>query len=403
MAEENEPGSKTDSNPPDFPLFDEGSLFGLERSPARRWFDRFTLWQQIMIVVSVTWIPLAVLAAIQGVAVDLELDLAHLSFFEDAAIYARFFVALPILLATPSKCRYRFQQLIQHFLNSGLVKDTDRERFVVILTSTMRLRYSHVADWVCLAIAYGRSAALVFHPAVALANSAAWRTIGPAGLRSLSLAMWYFVVVSQPVFGFVALHFLYRVCLWWRTLWMISRLDLQLKGSHPDGGGGLMFLALSLARFKWPAFALATSLAGGTANLVLATGVSVLSFKYVIILNAAIISALFAGPLCLFYGQLKRTKVRDLLSYDRVAQEQLRQFEQNWIERSRQTDMLQVQDFSAVIDLNSTVDKVHQMRPLPFRRNQLLELLAAALLPFLPVLAMQIPIKDLFMMLKELI
>jgi hypothetical protein len=267
----------------------------------------------------------------------------------------------------------------------------------------MRLRNSRLADWVCLVLAYSWSVAFVFLPALTPAISMTWRAVGPAGQRSLSLAAWYLVAVSQPIFGFVVLHFLYRVGLWWRALWMISRLQLQLTGAHPDGGGGLMFLGLSLRSFRYPAFALAASLAGGLANLVLATGVSVVSFKYVIGVNAAVIAALFAGPLCFFYDQLKMTRFRAWLSYDRTVQQQLRQFEQKWIGQSGLNDMLEVQDFSAVIDLNSTVNTVHQMTRLPLRRSQFLALIAAALLPFLPVLALQIPLKDLLMMFKELL
>jgi hypothetical protein len=43
------------------------------------------------------------------------------------------------------------------------------------------------------------------------------------------------------------------------------------------------------------------------------------------------------------------------------------------------------------------------MARLPFRRTQLLEVMVAALLPFLPVLALQIPIKDLLALFKMLL
>jgi hypothetical protein len=190
VAGENKPDSITNSDVPDFLVFDEGSFFGLEKSPARMWFDRFSLRQQVMLAVSVTWIPLAVLAAIQGVAIGLT---QPRSFLEDAGLYARFFVALPLLLVTPSKCRHKFQQIMRHFLSSGLVKEADRERFLAILTSTMRLRNSRLADWVCLVLAYSWSAAFVFLPALTPAIFMTWRAVGSAGQRSFSLAAWYLV------------------------------------------------------------------------------------------------------------------------------------------------------------------------------------------------------------------
>ncbi len=387
-------------NAPEFPLFDIGSFFGLERSAPRRWFEQLTLRQRILILVSVTWIPMAILAAIQGVAIG---PTQPRSFLEDVGIYARFFIALPLLVAAPSFLRDRFEQIAQHFLKGGLVKETDQERFLSILSSTARLRYSRVADWVCLAIAYGHTEAFVFLPALASAFSATWRTSGSAGHGSLSLAEWYFAAVSQPIYVFVVMHFLYRVCLWWRALWMISRLDLQLRGAHPDEAGGLMFLGYSLPPCRLPAFALAAGLAGGLANLVLATGVSVLNFKFVIIAVAVLITALFAGPLVFFNEQLRRAKFQASLSHDRTMLQQLRQFEQKWIGQSKDTNLLEVPDFSAVIDLSSTVGTVHQMSRFPIPGRVLVELIVATLLPFLPVLALQIPIKDLLQMFKEIL
>ncbi len=391
-----EPGSDI----PLFPLFDGGSFLGLEKSFVRKWFDRFALWQQIVIVVCITWLPLTILASFQHVALGAT---QSRSLLKDVGMYARFFVALPLLLVTPSKCRQTFQQIAQHFLKSGIIRESDRARFLAILASTMRLRYSRGADWVWLVLAYAWSSVFLFHPAVASVISATWRTVGPAGQRSLSLAEWYFGAVSQPVLGFVVLHFLYRLALWWRTLWRISRLDLKLEGSHPDGGGGLMFLGLSLGPCRWPAFALAASPAGGLANVILATGASILSFKYSIAFIAAGITALFVGPLCFFEGQLRSARIRAWLRYDRVAHRQLAQFEQKWIENSTQNDMLTQPDFSAVIDFSSTVEKVHQMSNWPVQKRQLLALTAAALLPFVPVAMLEFSIKDLMVLIGPLL
>jgi hypothetical protein len=392
--------SEPNSDEPRFLLFDDGSFFGLEKSFVRRWFGRFPLWQQVVMVVCITWLPLAILASFQDVALGAT---QSRSLLKDAGMYARFFVALPILLVTPSKCRQTFQQIAQHFLKSGIIKESDRARFLDILTSTMRLRYLRGADWVWLVLAYAWSSAFVFHPAVASVIAATWRTVGPPEHRTLSWAEWYFGAVSQPVLGFVVLHFLYRLGLWWRTLWRISRLDLRLKGSHPDGGGGLMFLGMSLGPCRWPAFALAASPAGGLANVILATGASVLSFKYAIAAIAVGIAALFVGPLCFFHGQLGSTKMRAWLSYDRLAQRQLVQFEQKWIEDLRQNDLLAQPDFSAVIDFGSTVEKIHQMTRWPVYRRQLLALTAAALLPFVPVAMLEFSIKDVLVLLGPLL
>jgi hypothetical protein len=129
----------------------------------------------------------------------------------------------------------------------------------------------------------------------------------------------------------------------------------------------------------------------------------VLTFKYAIAFIAVTIMVLFAGPLWFFHDQLRSTRMRAWLSYDRVAQRQVGQFEQKWIEDSKESDLLTQPDFSAVIDFNSTVDKVHQMTRWPAQRRQLLVLVAAALLPFLPVAMLEFSIKDLLTLLGPLL
>jgi hypothetical protein len=391
---------KPNPTPPDFPLFDEGSFFGLEKSAPRRWFERLTLRQRILMLVSVTWIPMAMLATMQGVGVG---PTQPRSFLEDVGIYTRFFFALPMLLVTPSLLRERFERIVQHFMNSGLLKESDQERFLAIISSTVRLRYSRLADWICVAIAFMWSAAFILVPQFASVISSTWRSFGSPGHVRLSSAEWYFALVSEPIYVFVVTHFLYRVCLWWRTLWMISRLELQLRGAHPDGAGGLMFLSHSLPECRFPVFGLAAGLAGGFANVVLATGVSVLNFKYVILAIAVLLTATFAGPLCFFNEQLRRTRFLASLSHDRTELEQLRQFEQKWVGKPTETNLLEAPDFSAVIDLNSTVNVVHQMARFPISGSDLVELIVAALLPFLPVVALQIPVEELLHTFKELL
>jgi hypothetical protein len=396
----NKPDSRADSNAPDFLIFDGGSFFGLEKTLKRVWFDRFSLLQRIILTVCVAWVPLVILAAIQGVAIG---RTQPESLLEDAGMYARFLVALPLLLQVPYRCRYNFQRIMQHFLKSGLIRDADRERFLNILSSTLRHRNTLLLDWFFLVVAYGYSAYCVVVLVFAPDFPSSWRALGYEERRRLTLAGWWFVAVSQPLFTYVVVRFLYRVGLWWTALWQISNLDMQIEGSHPDGCGGLMFLGHSLRPLEWPAAGLAASLAGALATLILSAGQPVLNYKYSIGFIAAVITALFVGPLCFFYKPLKKARFNAWLRHSVTVQEQVRQFERKWVDSdSRPADMLTVQDFSAVIDLNSTVGEVYRMTRLPFQRNQLVELIVVALLPFAAVAALQIPIKDIWELFKIL-
>jgi len=72
----------------------------------------------------------------------------------------------------------------------------------------------------------------------------------------------------------------------------------------------------------------------------------------------------------------------------------LRAFEKKWLGANPPAagEMLRAPDFSAVGDFNPAVTAMQKMNTLPFWPKQLVPLVVAALLPFLPVAAIEIPL-----------
>ena len=70
--------------------------------------------------------------------------------------------------------------------------------------------------------------------------------VGIRGRRSgwinLSMAGWWHALVSVPMFQFLLLRWYFRVFIWARFLWRMSRINLKLVPTHPDRVGGLGFL-----------------------------------------------------------------------------------------------------------------------------------------------------------------
>jgi hypothetical protein len=83
----------------------------------------------------------------------------------------------------------------------------------------------------------------------------------------------------------------------------------------------------------------------------------------------------------------------------------LRAFEEKWLGASppSREEMLREPDFSAVSDFDATVAAVQKMKTLPFGLKQLIPLAVAALLPFLPVVAIEIPLKEVLVQVLKLI
>jgi hypothetical protein len=77
-----------------------------------------------------------------------------------------------------------------------------------------------------------------------------------------------------------------------------------------------------------------------------------------------------------------------------------------WISKEQipEAPLLQAAELGPVIDTVSMYEVVEQIRPAPIGKQALLAVLLPALIPMLPVVAMQIPLKDvLFGLLKTLI
>lgn len=387
------PGAK------DLLLFEGGPFFRLLGILGESRLERGHILRVLAASVLITWAPMALLAALQGVALG---PSRSESMLLDAAMYARFWVALPLFLLTNAVCGPRVRMVMRYFLDAKLVRDAEVERFQANVDSVVRSARSGVMELLLLVLAYASAVYLAYLVAPTL--PASWRSVHSGGQTDWTWAGWWFILVSQPLFAFVQLRLLYRLLLWWRLLWTTSRLDLDLNPSHPDGAGGLGFLSLTLPKFGTPAFAISASLAGGLANQVLGRGMTVAEYRYTVVGFAVFIVVLFAAPLLFFYGQLKQAKVRGKLGFGWLSRRQLSRFEEKWVDdRERVEGLLSSQDFSAVIDLTSTVQNVHNMSTLPFRRADWMVLVAATAAPFVAVMALEIPVHEILQKLMKIV
>jgi hypothetical protein len=383
-----------------FPLFEGGPfskahavlrLAGTEPCHVRR---------KVLVAVLVAWVPLVVLAALQGCAIGSNW---RESMLLDPAMHARFLVALPLLILSTPGFRRTFQTIVRHFLDAALVRAPERGSFLANITTLRKWRDSGIAAAVLVALAFTEAAFFATGSVATMPDS--WRVASAEGQRHLSLAGWWLVAVSEPLYDLAVLQLLYRLALWWRFLWKTSRLDLHLNAAHPDGAGGLAFLGMVLSACRLPAFAIGASGAGALANLMLRTGARFASYQYAIGAFAAVVVALMAGPLLFFRRPLGQAKQRAVLGCGALAGRQLRAFEEKWLGENPPpaADMLRSPDFSAVGDFNPTVTAMQKMNTLPFLPKQLVPLIVAALLPFLPVAAIEIPLQEILRQVWKLV
>lgn len=370
---------------PDFSLMRGGPFYRTERqlhldSPQRT----SVLWRTLTLAL-LAWLPLVILSLREG-------GTALRSLFAGLQVHAQLLLALPVLVAAEPYIDGRITQAARQFLLSGLVGVGSRPAFEKSARAVMRWRDSNWTE-VCLLIA-----AFFLSFASGLEIHRRWAVAGAEGHPSL--AGWWFLVVSRPLFQFLVLRWMWRGALWAGFLFRVSRLPLALIPTHPDVTGGLGFLPICQSSFAPVVFALAVVVSSYTRDTqppVLASG----PLPYLIpLVTLGVLGAIFVfAPLGFFTPQLLKAKRRGDQDFAALAAWHSQQFEQKWFRGRTNEQPLGVPDFSSLIDLGSSFSVARKMRLFPWDRRSLLSFLAAALAPLAIVLIMD---RKFLIVLKQL-
>jgi hypothetical protein len=369
--------------------YPEHWLFLLFDAPRFYIFNRTGTRGTILVLVLLTWAPLAVLTLIEGGA-----GRSGQSFFRDISIYTNFFFTIPLLVLSSAMLRRRFTRLVHHFEAANIIKPEALGSFRSFITSLVNVRHAIAAEVILLALTVSITALFIAYDFPPL--STGWRTTDKAAELQLSWAGWWFVLVSRSIYFYFLLHFLYGVILWWIFLGRMSRTDLQLQAVHPDRMGGLGFLGTSLVFLSLPALAISAGVAGAIADLAVSAGVSVFSYKYLILITVGLLALLFIFPLLFFIPQLVLLKQDEFLKYNELSSRELEPFEKKWVPDGHPgDDILSTADFQRVKGFTDLVDNIYDMHILIFTPRQATLFFVVTLMPFVLVLALEIPVRQM--------
>jgi hypothetical protein len=346
----------------------------------------------VLLAILVAWVPLFVLAALEGRLIG---PTPPQSFLKDAAIYAKFFLALPVLICSTSVLPRAFETVFGYFLSSGLLEEDDKSKFRSFIDSAIQLRDSRVAGAVLIILAYLCALCALM---ITFATSVdTWRMSVLDGHPHLALAGWWLHLVSLPVYFLALGRFFYRIILWWGLAWRISKLNILARPAHPDGVGGLAFLNFLIPPFSLPCFAIASASAGTMADFVIWKGMQFQSYLPQVAAYIVGLTVLTVGPLAFFAMPLGRVKKQGILSHGALAQRQLTEWGSRWLGNETREGILSEPDASVTVDTGGVVARAYEMRIFPFELKGLLPVAAGSALPFLAVAALQIPLKDILL------
>jgi hypothetical protein len=262
------------------------------------------------------------------------------------------------------------------------------------------MRDSQVGELIVLGLAYVAAYGMVRRGPVHGLNI--WYMPTPDGGLSIS-GHWY-VFVAIPIFQFVMLRWLYRMLVWTRFLWQISRLNLLLTPTHPDNAGGLGFLGKGAVVFGVILFALSAVISSGIASSILFAGTKLQDYQQVYGALVVLAVAIVAGPLLLFAPTLVQLKRQGLLEYGVLASRYTGQFHRKWVGAPETEEpILGTADIQSLADLGTSFEMVRKMRAVPLELRDLISIALPAIVPAIPLLATVMPVSQIVKTLLHLL
>jgi len=351
------------------------------------------LGRRVLWAVALCWVPLLLLWWLQSnPALEVSESNPSASPLTHIPTYARFFVSLPLLIASEQAVKPYLETALRHALTSGIVPPEEKPAFQSLLDKALRWQDSWRVELLLavLAIIEAQGVATVMraqgHDSWALTGSIlTW-----AGT-------WYFWI-SKPFLQFLIFRWIYRILIWWWVLLGMARLRLVIKPAHPDGRGGLAFMGDSLQAFATLALALSANVAGGVADYVVSESTGIAGLEGFIIGGTGAILLGLAVPLASFIKPMVRAKEGALLNYEGMAQRYCQAFDEKWHKGRQETPITEnrpLPEFSSMTDMNAMVKGVRDMKTLPYTRQGLISLVIAVMIPFLPVVAMAVPAENI--------
>jgi hypothetical protein len=386
-------GSETE----DFSLVLGGPLFQLLRKAHLEGGAMELLHRRVIASITLTWVPLAVLSIFGGLGGGF----GRVPFFTDIEVHARFLIALPILIGAELLVHSRIRPAVQRFLEWRIVLPEQRPMFQKAIESALRLRNSIVVELALIAVVY-TVGLLIWNSRTEL-GLVTWFAL-PGSRWNLTPAGYWYVFVSLPIFQFILLRWYMRLLIWFRFLWQVNRIELNLVPTHPDRCGGLSFLGKSSYAFAPILFAQGVILAGVVSGRVLYRGESLRSFRFEIAGFIVFFVVAVLAPLLMFSLRMARARRKGLADYGLFAQRYVETFDQKWIRGSYLCDeLLGSGDIQSLADLGNSYQILREMRVVPFGLQDIFRLAIATAVPLSPLLLTIFSFEDLMIRLFKVV
>ena len=360
----------------EFLLAHGGPFYDLQRQLGLLRENAFRAGSRALLFVGLAWgVPL-ILSLIDGNAFGQPSDKPYLL---ELGVWARFLVAVGLFMLMERQVEERLRELLLELVRAPLLAPGSIEAAAKAVTRALKRRDARLAEAICLAIAILATIATYFR--LLDGETLSWAVrVSPDGY-ALTLAGWWCVVVSNPLFWFLLMRWLWRLFVWAKLLHDLAALELRLVATHPDGQGGLAFIGQYPNVYATFVFALSCVLGAALAQELIAGDLAPATYGYVMGGWLLIVLMLLAWPLLAFRKPLADLKERTLLACSAQATRHHRAAERELLGKNiSAAEDAEPVAASDIPDPSKIYETAGKLSVFPVSRTALLPVSAAALL-----------------------
>lgn len=373
-----------------FDLVCNGPLFRCQRWCGLIQSDRnLNIGRRIAVAILITWVPIVLLAWVQG-----QLFGHPDPLLRHFGVHSRCLVAIPLLILAEGPAQIFIPLVIGEFVKSGLVGPDKFPEFHAAIAKTTRLLDSGSAFAVILGMAaVGEALSIAQFGAE---HDLVW-AVEPGPPAALGLAGWWLILVAKPVFVVLLANWVWRVICLFVFFRSVAALDLQLAPTHADRVGGLGFLEEGVLVFVPVVLAPSTVLGSNWAHNMIYHGLHVETLQPLVAVYLVLVLVIFLSPWLAFTVVLARFRHHAKLAYGALLTRHGQLVDRRWIrgEKLENVGLLSAPELGPAIDIASLFEVVEGIRMVPLSKKSVLQILLAAILPLIPVFAIEIPLRDI--------
>lgn len=349
--------------------------------------------QRVIVLSLLVWLPLLLLSAFEGHMLS---GSVAVPFLMDQEAHTRFLVVLPLLIVAELVVHQRMHRVLPQFLERNLIPENAIARFETAKASAFRLRNSTLAEVLLIALVYGVGILIVWRQYVAL-DAATWYATSSADGAKLSFAGMWYGFVSLPMLQFLLCRWYFRLFIWARFLWQVSRIQLRLVPTHPDRVGGLGFLTTTVNALIVLAIAHGALVAGTIASQIFFLGTTLPEYATVIAFTVIFMQCILLAPLLIFAPQLVTARYKGILEYGALSARYVREFDAKWLrgETPENEPLVGSGDIQSLADIDSSYQIVQTMRITPVTLKGIALFAVATLIPIVPLSLTMMPMEQL--------